>query len=210
VRALLESRNADARRRFYDGRWDTWRWRLLFHVFFSRAVMGRLGRDPAFFRYVERDVAGSILARTAHALRDLDPSDNPYVHWILTGTHGDALPCALRPEHFGTIRAGLDRLEWHSLSLEEFLDRSDAGAFDRFNLSDVFEYVSLEHYHRMLESILRCSRAGGRLAYWNMLAPRRRPEHLAHRLRPLDDLAEALHRSDRAFFYSAFRVEQVQ
>ena len=41
-------------------------------------------------------------------------------------------------------------------------------------------------------------------------APRRRPEHLAHRLRPLDEVAEALHRSDRAFFYSAFRVEQVQ
>jgi S-adenosylmethionine-diacylglycerol 3-amino-3-carboxypropyl transferase len=62
----------------------------------------------------------------------------------------------------------------------------------------------------MLESIVRCSRPGARLAYWNLLAPRRRPDHLAHRLRPLDELAGALHRSDRAFFYSAFRVEQVQ
>jgi S-adenosylmethionine-diacylglycerol 3-amino-3-carboxypropyl transferase len=96
------------------------------------------------------------------------------------------------------------------LSVEEFLDRSDAGAFDRFNLSDLFEYVSLEHYHRMLESILKCSRTGARLAYWNMLAPRRRPDYLAHRLCPLDDLAETLHQSDRAFFYGAFRLEQVQ
>jgi S-adenosylmethionine-diacylglycerol 3-amino-3-carboxypropyl transferase len=150
------------------------------------------------------------MERTTHALRELDPSDNPYVHWILTGTHGDALPCALRAEHFDTIRAGLDRLEWHCLSVEEFLDRSAADAFDRFNLSDLFEYVSIEHYHRVLESILRCSRTGARLAYWNMLAPRRRPEYLAQRLRPLDDVAETLHRSDRAFFYSAFRVEQVQ
>jgi S-adenosylmethionine-diacylglycerol 3-amino-3-carboxypropyl transferase len=210
VRALVDSRSADARRQFYDQQWDTWRWRLLFRVFFSRTLMGRFGRDPEFFRYVEKDVASSILERTVHALRELDPSDNPYVHWILTGTHGAALPCALRAEHFDTIRAGLDRLEWHCLSVEEFLDRSDSDRFDRFNLSDLFEYVSIEHYHRMLESILRCSRTGGRLAYWNMLAPRRRPEHLAHRLRPLDDLAERLHRSDRAFFYSAFRVEQVQ
>jgi S-adenosylmethionine-diacylglycerol 3-amino-3-carboxypropyl transferase len=171
--------------------------------------MGRLGRDPEFFRYVDTDVAASILARTRHALTELDPSDNPYVHWILTGTHGASLPCALRAEHFETIRSRLDRLEWHCLSLEEFLHTSSGQSFDRFNLSDLFEYVSVDHYHDMLESIIRCSRHGARLAYWNMLAPRRRPEHLANRLRPLDDLAGRLHRADRAFFYSAFRVEEV-
>jgi len=52
------------------------------------------------------------------------------------------------------------------------------------------------------------SRPGARLAYWNMLAPRRRPEQMADRLRPLDDLAARLHLADRAFFYSAFRVEE--
>ena len=61
----------------------------------------------------------------------------------------------------------------------------------------------------VLEAMILRSRPGGRLAYWNMLAPRRRPEHLARRLRPLDDLAGRLHEADRAFFYSAFRVEEV-
>ena len=207
---LLQPTTAHERRRFYDEEWNTWRWRLLFRVFFSRSMMGPLGRDPEFFRYVEGDVPASIMERTKHALTELDPSSNPYVHWILTGTHGEALPCALRPEHFDTIRANLDRLEWHGMSVEEYLSRSDARRFDRFNLSDVFEYVSLEHYQQMLESIVRCSRPGARLAYWNMLVPRRRPEHLAARLRPLDHLADALHLTDRAFFYSAFRVEEVQ
>jgi S-adenosylmethionine-diacylglycerol 3-amino-3-carboxypropyl transferase len=172
--------------------------------------MGRLGRDPEFFRYVDADVAASILERTTYALREMDPATNPYVHWILTGTHGDVLPYALREEHFDTIRANLDHLEWHCLSIEQYLDGSEAGAVDRFNLSDLFEYVSIDHYHRTLESILRCGRRGGRLVYWNMLAARRRPERLADRLRPLDAVAETLHRSDRAFFYSAFRVEEMQ
>lgn len=210
VLALLEPRPLEERRRFYAERWDTWRWRLLFRVFFSRAVMGRMGRDPEFFRYVEEEVAGPILRRTRHALTELDPADNPYVHWILTGTHGAALPCALRPEHFDAIRDGLDRLEWHCRSVEEFLEGSSGPSPDRYNLSDLFEYVSVEHYHRMLELIVRRSRPGARLAYWNMLAPRRRPDRLASTLHPLDDLAAALHRADRAFFYSAFRVEQVQ
>jgi S-adenosylmethionine-diacylglycerol 3-amino-3-carboxypropyl transferase len=131
------------------------------------------------------------------------------VHWFLTGTHGESLPYALRPEHFETIRANLERLEWYRVSIEEFMDRSRGRQFDRFNLSDVFEYMSLDHYQRLLGAIHRCSRAGARLVYWNMLVPRRRPEHLVERLRSLDDLADTLHASDRAFFYGAIRVEEV-
>jgi S-adenosylmethionine-diacylglycerol 3-amino-3-carboxypropyl transferase len=29
---------------------------------------------------------------TRKALVDQDPAVNPYLHWILRGTHGDALP----------------------------------------------------------------------------------------------------------------------
>jgi S-adenosylmethionine-diacylglycerol 3-amino-3-carboxypropyl transferase len=69
--------------------------------------------------------------------------------------------------------------------------------------------VSAEHYHRLLDAILRVSRPGARLAYWNMLVPRHRPDTLADRLIPLPDLAARLHAADRAFFYSAFVIEEV-
>jgi S-adenosylmethionine-diacylglycerol 3-amino-3-carboxypropyl transferase len=209
VRELLEPKSPEARQRFYDERWDTWRWRLLFRLFFSRTVMGRLGRDPEFFRYVEADVATSILGRTRHALTVLDPSANPYLHWILTGTHGDVLPYALRAEHFETIRDHLDRLEWRCQSIEDLLAQSTGPLAHRFNLSDVFEYVSIDHYHCMLDTIVRRSYPGARLAYWNMLVPRQAPPHMYDRLRPIEALANQLHLADRAFFYSAFRVEQV-
>ena len=209
VRELLRPRPPAERQRFYDEGWDTLRWRLLFRIFFSRTVMGRLGRDPEFFRYVEADVAGSILRRTRHALRELDPSANPYVHWILTGTHGEALPLALRAEHFDTIRDHLDRIEPHQLSIEELLDRTGESSIDRFNLSDLFEYVSEGHYHRMLEGLVRAGRPAARLVYWNMLAPRQRPETMAAQLRPLEALADTLHLQDKAFFYSALRIEEV-
>jgi S-adenosylmethionine-diacylglycerol 3-amino-3-carboxypropyl transferase len=209
VEALLAPRDRAGRIRFYSDEWDTWRWRLLFRLFFSRTMMGRLGRDPEFFRYVEGDVAGRILDRTKHALTELDPSENPYVHWILTGTHGAALPCALREESFAPIRANLDRLEWRQASLEDFLTGGAGPTFDRFNLSDLFEYVSLDHYHRLLGAIVGASRPHARLAYWNMLAPRERPTEMAGMIAPLSELAGRLHRRDRAFFYSAFRLEEV-
>ena len=41
------------------------------------------------------------------------------------GRHTTALPCALRPDCFGAIRANLDRLEWHCCSLGEWLAAHD-------------------------------------------------------------------------------------
>jgi S-adenosylmethionine-diacylglycerol 3-amino-3-carboxypropyl transferase len=116
---------------------------------------------------------------------------------------------ALRPEHFEAIRAGLDRVEMHRQSVEEFLAGPDSGPIDRYNLSDIFEYMSEPAYHRLLERLVGAARPGGRLAYWNMLVPRSRPASMAHRLRPLDELAARLHLADKAFFYSRFVVEEV-
>jgi S-adenosylmethionine-diacylglycerol 3-amino-3-carboxypropyl transferase len=209
VQDLLRGGPPELRRPFYSRRWDTWRWRLMFRVFFSRFVMGRLGRDPAFFQYVEGDVAGRIRRRVERALTELDPEDNPYLHWVLTGRHGRALPFALRAENFGPIRDGLDRLEQHCLSVEDYLDAHPEVAFDCYNLSDIFEYMSPESYHRLLARLVERGHRGGRLAYWNMLAPRSRPESMADKLRPLNDLAERLFAADKAAFYSRFVVEEI-
>ena len=209
VHELLTPRDRAGRERFYEDVWDTWRWRLLFRVFFSRTAMGRLGRDPEFFRYVTGDVASRILARTRHAVIELDPTVNPYLHWILTGDHGSALPLYLRPEHFEKIRGNLERLEGRCQSIEEFVSNVGTGAIDRYNLSDLFEYVSMDHYHRMLETLVAASRPHARLAYWNMLAPRRRPDSMADRLKPLPELGQRLHLADKAFFYNALVVEEV-
>ena len=158
---------------------------------------------------MQGSVAQRILARTRHALTSLNPADNPYLQWILTGRHTTALPCALRAENFELIRAGLDRLEWHCLPLEEFLQREGEQSIHRFNLSDIFEYMSEDNYHRLLERLHSAGRPGGRLAYWNMLAPRTRPQAMADLLRPLDAEAEELFRQDKAFFYSAFVLEEI-
>ncbi len=207
---LEQPRSLGERRDFYARRWDNWRWRAIFRLFFSQAMMARLGRDPSFFAYAAGDTAGHLLARTRHALVDLDPALNPYLQWILRGEYSDALPYALRPENFQRIRANLDRLEWHCASVEEYLGACNPHAFDCFNLSDIFEYMSDENYAGLLETLCDAARPGARLAYWNLFAARRRPMHLADRLQPLDALSAALFAQDKAFFDSDFVVEVVR
>jgi S-adenosylmethionine-diacylglycerol 3-amino-3-carboxypropyl transferase len=208
IEDLLVPRARAERERFHRERWDSWRWRLLFRVFFSRFAMGRLGRDPEFFRYVEGDVAARIMVRARHALVELDPSRNPYLAWILLGRHAAALPCALRPEHFETIRARIDRLHWTCMPIEDALD--ERGRWDRFNASDIFEYMAPAASERLLARMADAGRPGGRIAYWNMLVPRSRPESLADRLRPLDDEARRLFAEDKAFFYARFVLEEIR
>ncbi|MBX3373211.1 MAG: DUF3419 family protein [Phycisphaeraceae bacterium] len=208
VESLLAPRDPAARVQFYEQTWNTWRWRLLFRIFFSRPVMGRLGRDPAFFRYVEGSVADRILARARHALVVLDPSRNPYLAWILRERHGTALPHALRPENFDAIRARVQRIEVRRCPVEACLDDPSIGWIHRFNLSDIFEYMSAGAAESILRRVVAVSPAGARLAYWNMLVPRSRPESLAADLEPLESIAEALHARDMAFFYSRFVVEE--
>lgn len=209
VERLLAGGSREERVTFYNQDWDTWRWRSLFRVFFSRFVMGRLGRDPSFFQYVEGSVSDRILRRARYALTELNPAENPYLQWILTGQHTTALPFALRAENFDAIRDNLDRLEWRCQSVEEFLTEIGERAIDRYNLSDIFEYMSPENYQRLLERLVRAGRPGARLAYWNMLAVRHRPESMAGSLRPLGELAAELFARDKAFFYSTFVVEEI-
>jgi S-adenosylmethionine-diacylglycerol 3-amino-3-carboxypropyl transferase len=209
VLSLLDPKSPRERQEFYDGRWSNFRWRILFRVFFSRFVMGRMGRDPAFFDYVEGSVADRILGRVRHALVELDPSVNPYVHWILTGTHGDVLPHALRPENYAAIRDHIDQIECFQGSTTELLTRRPELRFHRFNLSDIFEYMPERVAEDLLRELVQSAEAGARMAYWNMLAPRSRPETMADLVEPLAELADRLHLKDKAFFYSRFVVEEV-
>jgi len=208
-RALLQAKAREERALFYNRRWHTWRWKLMFSIFFSRSVMGRLGRDASFFQYVEGAVAKRVLERVRHALVELDPADNPYLHWILTGYHATPLPFALRRENFEAIRRNLDRLEWHCRSAEDYLAGAPADSIDRFNMSDIFEYMSPDNYHALLERLIRAGKTGGRVAYWNTLVDRHRPAHMRDRLRSLDELAQQLHLRDKAFFYCRFVVEEI-
>ncbi len=209
VRELLACDDAE-RARFYDERWDTMRWRLAFRAFFAKPAMSALGRDPRFFAHADGPVSQRLLARIAHSLRDGDAGTNPYLRWILTGAHGDALPLALRPESFDAIRGNLDRLEIRESTLEEFVGAYDGELIDGWNLSDVFEYVDDAAYASLLARIAAISSPRARLAYWNMLVPRRRPASLAPFLAAREDVAAPLRARDRVPFYGDFVVEEAR
>jgi S-adenosylmethionine-diacylglycerol 3-amino-3-carboxypropyl transferase len=89
------------------------------------------------------------------------------------------------------------------------LDACPAESIARFNLSDIFEYMSAMDYEVLLRQLVRAGCRGGRLVYWNLLVDRHRPDALASRLVPLDHVARDLHARDKTFFYRALVVEEI-
>lgn len=205
---IFVSRPIEDRETFLNTRFNTWRWRLLLKVFFSNRVMGWLGRDKAFFDHVDGSLSEHVARRLHHAAVTCDPVENPYLHWIMKGTHGEALPMAWRAEHYDTIRDRLDRLDIRLGALEAFID--DGEKADGFNLSDIFEYMSPDVFETVYGQILSAANPGARLVYWNMMVPRRVPPAFAAQVETLTKQEDALKQQDKAFFYSDFVLERVK
>lgn len=205
---IFVSRLEPEREIFLNTRFNTWRWRVLLNVFFSRFMMGRMGRDAAFFDHVEGNVAAHVARRIRHAAVDCDPAQNPYLHWILTGTHGAALPMPWRKEPYAVIRSRLDRLDLRLGALEAFAGTGEKA--DGFNLSDIFEYMPVPVAEAVYATLLGAANPGARLVYWNMMAPRRVPIAQQSQVNTLTALEDRLKARDKAFFYSDFVIEEVR
>ena len=190
--------------RFYEECWDNLRWRGLFRLFFSELVMARLGRSKEQFAQVDGPVGEAFLGRAKHAFSELPVRDNPYLQWMLAGRYLD-LECSrayLTREGHGMLGEAAERITLVHGDLES---QVEAGGWTAFNFSNLFEYVTPEHHEVLLRLSLDHSAPGARLAYWNTLVPRSRPESLADRLE-VHDTSDLLFR-DRAFVYGGFNLE---
>jgi S-adenosylmethionine-diacylglycerol 3-amino-3-carboxypropyl transferase len=209
VSTLLERMDAVERTAFYTERWNTLPWQIFFRIFFSRRVMGWLGRDSEFFTYVKGDVANRIMERAEYGLTVLPTHENPYLEYIITGIFKKSLPHYLHKSNYELIRKNLDKLILFKGGVIEALHAHNELKFDGFNLSDIFEYMSYSDYIDHLRQIIHFSRKEARLVYWNMLAERRSPADFKNRLEVLDDFAKKLFSYDKAFFYKALIIEKV-
>lgn len=209
VCSLLSPKSLEERKRFYDTKWNNYRWRMLFKIFFSKKVMGKYGREKSFFRYVDTPVATNIMRRAKYAFTMLEPNKNPYLHYIVYGNYKNDFPCALRKENFEAIKQNIDRLETQVISVEDYLASAKDHSIDGFNLSDIFEYMSEEAMMKIYLQIIKKAASNARIAYWNMLAPRSCPNELSKYVKNNQPLSKKLFLKDKTFFYSAFYIDEM-
>lgn len=163
--ATLEDQQA-----FYRDRFCNRRFRLMFKVFFSEAVMKRLGRDKEYFKYNQKGLADVLRERFEACVAHNLNRENPYLQYILYNRF-EVLPLYLRPENYQKIKQNLDKIQ---IKKADFSDEiGQVAQYDFMYLSDIFEYMPADAMQDMTQSITRALRSGGQVLFYNMINPRR-------------------------------------
>lgn len=204
VNQLLIEKDAKAQKDFFNDKWNTWRWRMLFKIFFSKFIMGRLGRDPKFLKEVDISVSNYILGRAKNKLSSVACQKNYLLHFIMKGYFDLPLPHYARKENYAIIKSRVDRLQtFHGLAEQAFIEHQE---FDKFNLSNIFEYMDSELFKTVSQNLVDNGTEKARYAYWNLMVPRFMSSVISG-LHFDDQLSSELGDIDKGFFYSNFRVD---
>jgi S-adenosylmethionine-diacylglycerol 3-amino-3-carboxypropyl transferase len=203
---LLRPKDKLKQELYYQNSWNTWRWRLLFKIFFSKYVMGRFGRDPEFLREVNLTVSDYIFNKAEKHLKSTQAKNNFMLRFNLTGNFGDLLPHYLEASNYAVIKANIHNLIIRKGYAEDVI--KEFGTFDSMNLSNIFEYMPKEVFSQTARKLQLALNKGGRMAYWNLMVPRSVSEVFPEALVYKKELSEKLTNDDRGFFYNQFIVDE--
>jgi len=163
TKELLEPKSAQKQQKLYHNKWNTWRWKGLFRIFFSRYIMGNLGRDPEFLKQVKIPVSKYVFDKTEKQLKSKNAQDNYMLHYQLTGSFGNRLPHYLLPENFNKIKSNIHKLKIIEGYAEEGMKRF--GKFHYMNLSNIFEYMDKNLFEKTTNTLIKSMEPNGTFAY---------------------------------------------
>jgi S-adenosylmethionine-diacylglycerol 3-amino-3-carboxypropyl transferase len=212
IRQFYEAASAQERAVLFHQKWENIWWRLFTRVLLSRTTMTLLF-DKAFFKYLDSSFSlGRNFARhTKHALTELPMRENYFLSYILLGRYysEEYLPPYLMKKNFDIIKSRVDRIEIVTDNCEHYFRTRPNGSIDKFNFSNIFEWMSPEAYELLLRDTVRVASDDALLSYRNLLVSRERPETLAHWIRTERALAQVLLQQDLSFIYNNYVVELI-
>lgn len=199
---LLSLKSAEEQLDFFNEKWNTWRWRVFFKIFFSRFVMGRLGRDKAFLKEVKGSVSDFILAQAQSHLTTVNAQNNFILNYALTGNFRNEFPHYVRKDNYEAVKSNI-----HRLILVKGLAQNaigEYGPFDAFNLSNIFEYLDTATFQELQEMLVKGGTKNAKYAYWNLMVDRLMTENKALNL---TNQTKTCNIKDKGFFYKRLVVD---
>ena len=207
VAELFRPKTEEAQREFHDRIWHTDEWKTMYKFFFGEQMMGTHGRDSEFLKHVKGTVSDLILAQEMAHLRKKQAQRNYFLHYILYNRFDeDFLPHYAREENYEAVKKNLDRLVLHEGLLDIALQKHKGCT--HFNLSDIFEYMDMTLFRNVASGIISKSAPGARIAYWNLMIPRRISDIFPTTVVYQEQLSKELTETDMGYFYRTFIVDE--
>lgn len=204
INQLFENKIESEQLKFYSEKWNNFSWKLLVKIFFSKAVMGRFGRDPAFLKEVKVPVSEFIYKKAQQHLSSVACQENYFLSYILRGNFDNGLPHYARSENYEVIQSNLSQLKLEKNYAQEAAKKY--GLFDHLNMSNIFEYMNNEVFKNVGEHLAKITKPGSSIAYWNLMVSRKLNEVLPEYFVLDNSKSSELGRLDKGFFYGSFNI----
>jgi S-adenosylmethionine-diacylglycerol 3-amino-3-carboxypropyl transferase len=206
IQAVFESRTPAEQEKFYLTTWNSLRWRLVFKIFFSKAIMSAFGRNPNMFLYVNGEKLADYYFKKAEKVLSYQTEHNFFLQYIFLGNYQlPYIPPYLARENIETIRQRLDRIKIRTGNILDFL--SSENHYKKYNLSNIFESLSSELTDSIFKAICTNSDQNLRIVYINHLVDRSFSSELAALLRHDSLVEEKANNETMTFFYKKTHVD---
>jgi len=202
IEKLFLEKSKEDQLQYFKRKWNSIRWRTIFRLFFSKRMMGWLGRDPKFLSEVDISVSDFILEQAQKQLGDSSCQTNYFLQFILKGKFDTNLPHYARIENFHKISSNIESLEIVEGYAQDAI--LNFGSFNKFNLSNIFEYMDESSFNSVVDIFKKGSLPKAKYAYWNLMVPRAM-HHVSEEMKDLTPNTYV----DRGFFYSSFHLNQL-
>lgn len=189
--------------------WGPWSRRFVMF----RPLLYLSGVHPEQYRLVNgrHDMYEYVKERVEYALTKVPIYDNYFLSQAVTGRfRGKRVPPYLLEENFETLRNNLDRVTVVNGWLGPYLDTLPPDSVTKFNLLDIFDWMTPEVFDATLKSVLRAARIGATLIYRSGSYQLDPPPSIRPHVERHDDLAARLFASDRSATYGSFYILSVK
>ncbi len=206
---LLACRTLADQRALYQQEWNSRRWRMLFRLLVTRRAFAR-NYDSAVLRGARVTSFGEHFRQLAeHALTELPVETNYFLHQMLTGYYGDAVPPYLGEDESARLRAAGLPLTLVDGSYTRYLRGCRSGSVHGFALSNICEWMSEAEVRELFAEVARVAAPGARVLFRNFLGYTEVPVECRRRIVEDREWSATLTRWDRSLVQSRVVVCRV-
>ncbi|MBT4271996.1 DUF3419 family protein [archaeon] len=209
IKFYLDLNDIKKQKEFFQKKWNSFTWKILFKIFFSKTLMKLLGRDKKYFVHNKiKNISKHYYLRSKQGITKIPTKTNYFMHMILTGS----IPKCFKDhpyldlKNYKKLKKLVHKIKYFKGTVNDFLT-SNSINISKYNLSDIFEKDSQKNYENTLLLISKKSDKGMRICYWNNMVKRSKYSKFI-KLKRLNLFSEELFKKDRIFFYSDFFVEE--
>lgn len=205
IRNFLVSGSVKDQWRFYSKTWNSSLWKFMFEFATKKQLLTRARHGGMFAQADNTPTSGEYVKRLEKNIASVPIRDNYFMHYSLNGSYSSVLPLYLQEDIYKKLKElcikDNSRLVYVSNNLLSYLRSVPDNTFSKFNLSDIFEALSLEENNKIWDEIVRTAKSEARVVYWNNLVKRTYPEYLSKHIKVDEIFQDELRKQDRVYFY---------